>query len=237
MIKQNGEISMNRIIYKIIILIFTNIILSGCVIFGNKTARAAEKAATVKANYQIGYIENRDFRFDPFRIKNFISLLKFEIIRNGNGLVEEESETSKTNPPTSVATNNPMLQNPEATTTPPSTPIAPTTTTPETPKPTATASTEAKDSKRIFMENEIKNLSSKVNFDYYLQGSFGMSDNGSILDRNFTTLIFLDVHDKTGKLVKSVSYTQDSKNFSDADDLKQASISLVDKIMKKSEEK
>lgn len=130
-----------------------------------------------------------------------------------------------------------MLQNPEATTTPPSTPIAPTTTTPETPKPTATASTEAKDSKRIFMENEIKNLSSKVNFDYYLQGSFGMSDNGSILDRNFTTLIFLDVHDKTGKLVKSVSYTQDSKNFSDADDLKQASISLVDKIMKKSEEK
>lgn len=52
---------MNRIIYKIIILIFTNIILSGCVIFGNKTARAAEKAATVKANYQIGYIENRDF--------------------------------------------------------------------------------------------------------------------------------------------------------------------------------
>lgn len=69
MIKQNGEISMNRIIYKIIILIFTNIILSGCVIFGNKTARAAEKAATVKANYQIGYIENRDFRFDPFRIK------------------------------------------------------------------------------------------------------------------------------------------------------------------------
>ncbi|EMK15391.1 lipoprotein [Leptospira kirschneri] len=228
---------MNRIIYKIIILIFTNIILSGCVIFGNKTARAAEKAATVKANYQIGYIENRDFRFDPFRIKNFISLLKFEIIRNGNGLVEEESETSKTNPPTSVATNNPMLQNPEATTTPPSTPIAPTTTTPETPKPTATASTEVKDSKRIFMENEIKNLSSKVNFDYYLQGSFGMSDNGSILDRNFTTLIFLDVHDKTGKLVKSVSYTQDSKNFSDADDLKQASISLVDKIMKKSEEK
>ncbi|EKO61678.1 putative lipoprotein [Leptospira kirschneri str. H2] len=237
MIKQNGEISMNRIIYKIIILIFTNTILSGCLIFGNKTARAAEKAATVKANYQIGYIENRDFRFDPFRIKNFISLLKFEIIRNGNGLVEEESETSKTNPPTSVSTNNPMLQNPEATTTPPSTPIAPTTTTPETPKPTATASTEAKDSKRIFMENEIKNLSSKVNFDYYLQGSFGMSDNGSILDRNFTTLIFLDVHDKTGKLVKSVSYTQDSKNFSDADDLKQASISLVDKIMKKSEEK
>ncbi|WP_078131596.1 lipoprotein [Leptospira kirschneri] len=228
---------MNRIIYKITILIFTNIILSGCVIFGNKTARAAEKAATVKANYQIGYIENRDFRFDPFRIKNFISLLKFEIIRNGNGLVEEESETSKTNPPTSVATNNPMLQNPEATTTPPSTPIASTTTTPETPKPTATASTEVKDSKRIFMENEIKNLSSKVNFDYYLQGSFGMSDNGSILDRNFTTLIFLDVHDKTGKLVKSVSYTQDSKNFSDADDLKQASISLVDKIMKKSEEK
>ncbi|EKO16567.1 lipoprotein [Leptospira kirschneri] len=228
---------MNRIIYKIIILIFTNTILSGCLIFGNKTARAAEKAATVKANYQIGYIENRDFRFDPFRIKNFISLLKFEIIRNGNGLVEEESETSKTNPPTSVSTNNPMLQNPEATTTPPSTPIAPTTTTPETPKPTATASTEAKDSKRIFMENEIKNLSSKVNFDYYLQGSFGMSDNGSILDRNFTTLIFLDVHDKTGKLVKSVSYTQDSKNFSDADDLKQASISLVDKIMKKSEEK
>ncbi|MFA4795563.1 lipoprotein [Leptospira kirschneri] len=228
---------MNQIIYKIIILIFTNIILSGCLIFGNKTARAAEKAATVKANYQIGYIENRDFRFDPFRIKNFISLLKFEIIRNGNGLVEEESETSKTNPPTSVSTNNPMLQNPEATTTPPSTPIASTTTTPETPKPTATASTEVKDSKRIFMENEIKNLSSKVNFDYYLQGSFGMSDNGSILDRNFTTLIFLDVHDKTGKLVKSVSYTQDSKNFSDADDLKQASISLVDKIMKKSEEK
>lgn len=87
------------------------------------------------------------------------------------------------------------------------------------------------------MENEIKNLSSKVNLDYYLQGSFGMSDNGSILDLNFTTLIFLDVHDKTGKLVKSVSYTQDSKNFSDADDLKQASISLVDKIMKKSEEK
>ncbi len=205
-------------------------------IFGNKTARAAEKATTVKANYQIGYIENRDFRFDPFRIKNFISLLKFEIIRNGNGLVEEEPETSKTNPPTSVTTNNPMLQNPEATTT---TPVVPTTTAPETSKPVA-ASTESnppKDSKRIFMENEIKNLSSKVNFDYYLQGSFGMSDNGSILDRNFTTLIFLDVHDKTGKLVKSVSYTQDSKNFSDADDLKQASISLIDKIMKKSEDK
>lgn len=225
---------MNQLFYKIIILFFTSIILNGCVIFGNKTARAAEKAATVKANYQIGYIENRDFRFDPFRIKNFISLLKFEIIRNGNGLVEEEPETSKTNPPTPVATSNPMLQNPEATTT------APTTTTPETPKPTTTTSTEtnsSKDSKRIFMENEIKNLSSKVNFDYYLQGSFGMSDNGSILDRNFTTLIFLDVHDKTGKLVKSVSYTQDSKNFSDADDLKQASISLVDKIMKKSENK
>ncbi|KAA1269105.1 lipoprotein [Leptospira interrogans] len=225
---------MNQIFYKIIILFFTSIILNGCVIFGNKTARAAEKAATVKANYQIGYIENRDFRFDPFRIKNFISLLKFEIIRNGNGLVEEEPETSKTNPPTPVATSNPMLQNPEATTT------APSTTTPETPKPTTTTSTEtnsSKDSKRIFMENEIKNLSSKVNFDYYLQGSFGMSDNGSILDRNFTTLIFLDVHDKTGKLVKSVSYTQDSKNFSDADDLKQASISLVDKIMKKSENK
>ncbi|EMG19849.1 hypothetical protein LEP1GSC150_4398 [Leptospira interrogans serovar Copenhageni str. LT2050] len=175
-----------------------------------------------------------------FVLKNFISLLKFEIIRNGNGLVEEEPETSKTNPPTPVATSNPMLQNPEATTTAPSTPTAPTTTTPETPKPTTTTSTEtnsSKDSKRIFMENEIKNLSSKVNFDYYLQGSFGMSDNGSILDRNFTTLIFLDVHDKTGKLVKSVSYTQDSKNFSDADDLKQASISLVDKIMKKSENK
>ncbi|AKP27145.1 putative lipoprotein [Leptospira interrogans serovar Manilae] len=229
---------MNQIFYKIIILFFTSIILNGCVIFGNKTARAAEKAATVKANYQIGYIENRDFRFDPFRIKNFISLLKFEIIRNGNGLVEEEPETSKTNPPTPVATSNPMLQNPEATTTAPSTPTVPTT--PETPKPTTTTSTEtnpSKDSKRIFMENEIKNLSSKVNFDYYLQGSFGMSDNGSILDRNFTTLIFLDVHDKTGKLVKSVSYTQDSKNFSDADDLKQASISLVDKIMKKSENK
>ncbi|WP_061244706.1 lipoprotein [Leptospira noguchii] len=227
---------MNQKIYKIIILFFTNILLSSCVIFGNKTARAAEKATTVKANYQIGYIENRDFRFDPFRIKNFISLLKFEIIRNGNGLVEEEPETSKTNPPTSVTTNNPMLQNPEATTT---TPVVPTTTAPETSKPVA-ASTESnppKDSKRIFMENEIKNLSSKVNFDYYLQGSFGMSDNGSILDRNFTTLIFLDVHDKTGKLVKSVSYTQDSKNFSDADDLKQASISLIDKIMKKSEDK
>ncbi|UOG41304.1 lipoprotein [Leptospira noguchii] len=231
---------MNQKIYKIIILFFTNILLSSCVIFGNKAARAAEKATTVKANYQIGYIENRDFRFDPFRIKNFISLLKFEIIRNGNGLVEEEPETSKTNPPTSVTTNNPMLQNPEATTTTPPTPVVPTTTAPETPKPAATTSTESnlsKDSKRIFMENEIKNLSSKVNFDYYLQGSFGMSDNGSILDRNFTTLIFLDVHDKTGKLVKSVSYTQDSKNFSDADDLKQASISLIDKIMKKSEDK
>ncbi|TGL79171.1 lipoprotein [Leptospira yasudae] len=219
---------------------------TNCTVFFSRSARSAEKADKIKANYQIGYLENRDFRFDPFRVKNFISLLKFEIIRGGNGLVEEGSEqdTSKMNPtPAPTLPNNAVTQNPEAKESA-STPITP----PTVPIPTAAMQamtnpegsktaidSSQKENKRILTETEIKSLSGKTNFDYYLQGSFGISDNGSILDRNYTTLIFIDVHDKSGKLVRTVTFSQESKHFSEAEDLKQASISLVDKIMKKQE--
>ncbi|MCG6167176.1 lipoprotein [Leptospira sp. FAT2] len=227
-------------LHKILIFVLLCILYNGCMVF-NRSARAAEKAEKVKANYQIGYLENRDFRFDPFRIKNFISLLKFEIIRGGNGLVEDGSESDPSKNSTSAPQQTPSstVQNPEAkdSVSPPvPTQAMQAMTNPEGVKPNSDATTAAaKDTKRMLTETEIKSLSTKTNFDYYLQGSFGMSDNGSILDRNFTTLIFIDVYDKTGKLIRTVSYAQESKNFSEADDLRQASISLVDKIMKKQE--
>lgn len=227
--KNKQSFRIDQIYYKICIFSVILITMSNCVIF-SRSARSAEKAEKVKANYQIGYLENRDFRFDPFRVKNFVSLLKFEIIKGGNGIIEEgsEVESAKSGSPAPAALTA-LTQNPEAKETPALPPLP--TPNPEMPK--SGPETVAKEGKRILTEIEIKNLSAKMNFDYYLQGSFGMSDNGSILDRNFATLIFIDVYDKSGKLVRTVSYSQESKNFSEAEDLKHASISLVDKIMQR----
>ncbi|XDD51126.1 lipoprotein [Leptospira sp. WS92.C1] len=212
------------------ILFWICILFVDCATFG-RSARSAEKAEKVKANYQVGYLENRDFKFDPFRVKNFISLLKFEIIRVGNGLIEDGTE-----PDMPVAKNTApqgISQSPEAVQTPvvPTMSIAPSQ---ELAKP-VNPDLSTKDAKRILSETEIRGLATKMNFDYYLQGSFGISDSGGILDRSFTTLIFIDVYDRSGKLVRSVSYTQESKHFSEADDLKNASVSIVDRIVKKTE--
>ncbi|MBM9498966.1 lipoprotein [Leptospira sp. 201903071] len=225
----------------ILISLFLCILQSHCTAL-SRSARSAEKVEKVKANYQIGYLENRDFKFDPFRVKNFLSLLKFEIIRGGNGIVEEGSDAESAKPnATAMPTQQtapPLSQNPEAKDTPISPnsnlPIGPATT--EMIKPASpVVENVSKETKRLLNETEIKNLGSKINFDYYLQGSFGISDSGSILEKNFTTLIFIDVHDKSGKLIRTVTFSQESKHFSEAEDLKQASTHLADRIMRKQE--
>ncbi|TGM61746.1 lipoprotein [Leptospira adleri] len=225
----------------ILISLFICTLQNDCTML-SRSARSAEKAEKVKANYQIGYLENRDFKFDPFRVKNFISLLKFEIIRGGNGIIEEGSEPEISKPNLVAQAQTPTAtQNPEAK----ENPVSPTANLPSAgtaaaemikpASPIPAADNNSKDTKKILSETEIKNLASKMNFDYYLQGSFGISDNGSILEKNFTTLIFIDVHDKSGKLLRTVAFSQESKNFSEAEDLKQASLHLAERIVKKQE--
>ncbi|TGK43535.1 lipoprotein [Leptospira andrefontaineae] len=192
--------------------------------------RSADKPEKAKSQIMIGYIENRDLRFDPYRIKNFVSMLRFEIIRSGNAVIQsDDSVPSQEGSANKQGSSNPASSNP----------VAETDTNVQNAmqemtkslQPSAPAAKQEK-SNKLLSESEIKGLSS-FGFDYYLQGSFSLADNGNILDKKTATLVFIDVFDRTGKMVRTISYTSENKNFSDADHLKDICSNIADKLNKR----
>ncbi|EQA38121.1 putative lipoprotein [Leptospira inadai serovar Lyme str. 10] len=205
--------------------------IQSCTYFNTGSVRYAERKDKAKGVYLLGFIENRDSHFDPFSTKNLSSMLKFELLFSGYDVlvIGDYLKTIEDN----VAKEKAFKKE---------------------------KSTESKDNTnflpdsaknvagenfwqnieldpRNLKEQEIKNLSGTVAFDFFIQGAISMNDNRKILDKKESAIIFLEVFDKKGKIISSVNYTVEDRTFTEANLLRDVCTKIVDKLDKREEKK
>lgn len=189
--------------------------------FNSGTVRMASKPDAVKSTYLLGFIENRDSHFDPFSTKNLASMLRFSLLNSGYGILNLEDYVKSTEDPN--AAKSKLLEQPSN----------------EPSKALLGASLPAGQdlSSRILKESEIKAIGASANFDYLIQGAIAMSDNRRMLDKAESGMIFLEIFDKSGKIVRSINYTIEGKTLSEAELLHSVCSRIIDRLDNKEEKR
>lgn len=98
-------------------------------------------------------------------------------------------------------------------------------------------SVEEKYNDDFLTSEEVKFLSEKYNFQFFIQGAVGNNSSGTLLDEDANSLVFLKVYDSKGDLKGAMTYTVNGRSLSEAPLLKDVcgKISLqISKIFNKS---
>ncbi|TGK00829.1 lipoprotein [Leptospira semungkisensis] len=196
------------------------LLIVGCDYFNTGTVRVATKRESVKSVYLLGYIENRDTHFDPFNTKNLTSMLKFELLDAGYGIlliddyVKSGDDSNSKKESTSANDASKALLAGDA-----------------------NALKGGDFGSRILKESEIKSFQGVANFDYLIQGAIAMGDNRKLLDKTESGIVFLEIFDKSGKIVTSINYTIEGKVLTEPEMLKAICSKIIDKIDKREEKK
>ncbi|WP_039948325.1 lipoprotein [Leptospira fainei] len=194
------------------------ILVIDCSYFNTGAIRVATKREAVKSTYLLGFIENRDNHFDPFNTKNLTSMLKFELLDAGYGIlvIDDYVKGDEGNPKKDLllgAEGNKALLAGDP------------------------GHISSDLSSRLLKESEIKSVQSVTNFDFLIQGAISMGDNRRLIDKTESGIVFLEVFDKSGKIVSSINYTIEGKVLTEAELLKVICTRIIDKIDKREEKK
>lgn len=167
------------------------------------------RVATTRGSGQtlvIGSMEYRDLRFLPYTLHNFRNMLEFELISRGYNVSIVEAKPART-------THAPKGKDRKVKTDD----LMPTkfrSVAGETPPidigPTGQRSVRLN-------ESEIRTLAKRSPFRYFLQGAIGSSESGSLLEIEENVLVFLTVHDDSGRQVGAITYTVAGRSFENAE--------------------
>ncbi|TGK17845.1 lipoprotein [Leptospira fluminis] len=208
---------MKRILSTICFTVF----VANCNYFNTGTVRLATKKQTVKSVYLLGFIENRDNHFDPFITKNLISMLKFELLDAGYGILSIEDFVK-------VGEENSLKREPAAGAGDPNKALL---------GGDSGGHLHSDLGSRLLKESEIKSVQNVAQFDFLIQGAVVMGDNRKLLDKTESGIVFLEVFDKSGKIVSSINYTIEGRVITEPELLKAICTRIIDKIDNRQEKK
>ena len=209
---------------ELLIIVLTSLLLS-CVSEQLRVAASQDKGDNC---FLIGCIENRGTRFSPYITKNFVDMLKFELINEGffitslpphaiQKLCKKRIDmiSSKT-----VSTNDSI-----------------TNLLPVNIKDFAKNQKDVSDIKtelNIFLtKKEIIKLAKDYNFDYILQGSISVRGNYDILEEEDNSLLFLEIIDKKGRQVGVINFYVEGKSLNENPYLQKVSANISSGIRSK----
>ncbi|WP_246050446.1 lipoprotein [Leptospira langatensis] len=199
--------------------------------------RMATKKESVKSTYLLGYIENRDSHFDPFHTKNLSSMLKFELLNAGYGILvlddyikpgedmspgkEAASKRGETKDLLAQLAENAKMSGGGS----------------ASPGAEGSGFLSSDYGSKLLRESEIKTVQGVTHFDFFIQGAIAMNDNRKIIDKTENGIIFLEIFDKSGKFVSSINYTVEGRTLTEAELLKSICGRVIDKLEKREDPK
>jgi len=172
-------------------------------------------------NFLIGYIENRGTRFSPFTTKNFVDMLKFELLKEGFLItslpphaIQKLCKKRKDMISSNTVPRNDSITN-----------LLP-----------VNIKDFAKNQKTVFdiktelniflTKKEITKLAKDFNFDYILQGSISVRGTNDILEEEDNSLLFLEIIDKKGRQAGVINFYVEGKSLNENPYLQRVSANI-----------
>lgn len=205
-------------IKKVILCVFV-ICFTGCV---KDSLRYSLENNLNGIRITIGYIEDRCVNYSPYISNNFSDMLEFELASIGYKTILIKN-TSNVEIPV-VSENKQLSQNKNDL---------------DNILPASAISANSQENTGKFSRfgvpkylysDEIAKLAINYKFDYYVQGSISQYDTGELLNQQSNGIILLEVYNKDGLKIGSISYTIGNASFEESDYLKTISSKIADKI-------